>query len=381
MNTATHNVTMDEARETILHALELMQTIWLELDSRWEKVTEKEAGLDSIIAQASRATHGHAAAQAKELELDSRYMELEERAAELAEREAKFYALVEKNQTEFAKTGADVAATGCSEPSVEESADSASQTSNVDKVVLLNVGGTKFTTTKMTLMAEQNSFFHGMVSSGVWKPDPVTQEYFIDRDPQFFKEILNYLRNGKLDGDLFGLLEPDSPLSPQDRQLLFNQIDFLQLDSLIAVKDKPSTPLSPNSKGFPGQRPIFLAFAKWDFDATKQSDSEQDQLMNLAATAAGGTRAATMVEFIEGQIQGLPPPAKQPKGNFRSIVLFTGRQNSIGHHYEPTCKSRHARLGTKLPLPAALKFPLPTNFFTQYKGAGLGCTYYCVVLK
>eukprot|EP01006_Ploeotia_vitrea_P051263 TRINITY_DN67542_c7_g3_i1.p1 TRINITY_DN67542_c7_g3~~TRINITY_DN67542_c7_g3_i1.p1 ORF type:complete len:403 (+),score=53.06 TRINITY_DN67542_c7_g3_i1:93-1211(+) len=127
------------------------------------------------------------------------------------------------------------------------------------QTVELNVGGTVFTTTKQTLMAEPNSFFHGMVSSGVWQPDPSTGQFFIDRDPQFFKEILNYLRStpppvtDKPDDDeketpnnesnsdrgqqqrktLYGLLGANSSLKPEEKEFLHEQIDFLQIDSLI----------------------------------------------------------------------------------------------------------------------------------------------------
>eukprot|EP01006_Ploeotia_vitrea_P051264 TRINITY_DN67542_c7_g3_i2.p1 TRINITY_DN67542_c7_g3~~TRINITY_DN67542_c7_g3_i2.p1 ORF type:complete len:413 (+),score=35.15 TRINITY_DN67542_c7_g3_i2:93-1241(+) len=134
------------------------------------------------------------------------------------------------------------------------------------QTVELNVGGTVFTTTKQTLMAEPNSFFHGMVSSGVWQPDPSTGQFFIDRDPQFFKEILNYLRStppppppvtGKPDDEketpnkdnkqvekyqqrdsLYGLLATDSLLTPQEKELLHEQIDFLQIDSLLEKEQR-----------------------------------------------------------------------------------------------------------------------------------------------
>ncbi|EYC09460.1 hypothetical protein Y032_0060g3130 [Ancylostoma ceylanicum] len=60
-------------------------------------------------------------------------------------------------------------------------------------IVVLNVGGQKFFTTKETLkssVCRENTFFTNLSDS--------QGEIFIDRDPSVFMYILNYLRDGKV---------------------------------------------------------------------------------------------------------------------------------------------------------------------------------------
>eukprot|EP01006_Ploeotia_vitrea_P010249 TRINITY_DN26589_c0_g1_i2.p2 TRINITY_DN26589_c0_g1~~TRINITY_DN26589_c0_g1_i2.p2 ORF type:complete len:188 (+),score=20.46 TRINITY_DN26589_c0_g1_i2:423-986(+) len=87
------------------------------------------------------------------------------------------------------------------------------------------------------------SFFHGLVSSGVWQADAATGEYFIDRDPKFVGEILNYLRSGRLDGNLRGLQL--ATLSPQDSFLFHEQVDFFSIDSWKQHQQPPASPDHP----------------------------------------------------------------------------------------------------------------------------------------
>ncbi|XP_065844032.1 BTB/POZ domain-containing protein KCTD5-like [Oscarella lobularis] len=66
--------------------------------------------------------------------------------------------------------------------------------------VHLNVGGTRFLTTKATLCKRPESFLHRLVCDD---PDLSSAKdesgsYLIDRDPAYFSCILNYLRHGKL---------------------------------------------------------------------------------------------------------------------------------------------------------------------------------------
>lgn len=67
--------------------------------------------------------------------------------------------------------------------------------------VVLDVGGTRFTTSKATLRSDPSSLLSAMVQPGsimhAWRIDehncPI---YFLDRDPAHFRQILNYLRLG-----------------------------------------------------------------------------------------------------------------------------------------------------------------------------------------
>ncbi|KAK6020017.1 K+ channel tetramerization domain protein [Ostertagia ostertagi] len=59
--------------------------------------------------------------------------------------------------------------------------------------IVLNVGGTKFSTSEATLKsrpASEDCFFTTL--------DYSKGEVFIDRDPTLFKYILNYLRDGRM---------------------------------------------------------------------------------------------------------------------------------------------------------------------------------------
>ena len=60
-------------------------------------------------------------------------------------------------------------------------------------MITLDVGGQIFVTTRDTLMMK-NGFFKALVDS-----DGVTKDYyFIDRDPTFFRWILNILRGSRV---------------------------------------------------------------------------------------------------------------------------------------------------------------------------------------
>jgi len=87
--------------------------------------------------------------------------------------------------------------------------------------IKLNIGGTKFTTTKSTLLSIKDTYFYAMLSSGRWTPDE-DGEYFIDRNPKCFEIILDYLRSGNL--DLRGL-DPDT-LYRLEQDLDYYQINI-----------------------------------------------------------------------------------------------------------------------------------------------------------
>lgn len=63
-----------------------------------------------------------------------------------------------------------------------------------NKIVKLNIGGSKFATTTDTLTSIPDTYFSAMFS-GRW--DLILEEdgtYFVDRDPFVFRYILNYMR-------------------------------------------------------------------------------------------------------------------------------------------------------------------------------------------
>lgn len=58
------------------------------------------------------------------------------------------------------------------------------------ETVTLNVGGAYFVTRRETLAGSQ-SFFSGLVASGAGQ---TANEFFVDRDPTYFRYVLNWMR-------------------------------------------------------------------------------------------------------------------------------------------------------------------------------------------
>eukprot|EP01006_Ploeotia_vitrea_P048314 TRINITY_DN67216_c9_g1_i1.p2 TRINITY_DN67216_c9_g1~~TRINITY_DN67216_c9_g1_i1.p2 ORF type:complete len:345 (+),score=53.24 TRINITY_DN67216_c9_g1_i1:81-1115(+) len=300
-------------KETVFKAVDMLSTMWSSLEQREKELTESEEKLNKMQADAQQRLHE----------------EEEKLAAVYAEKQAEFNDMISRQQEEFGKSDEN----GEPEPGV---------------VVKLNVGGTVFTTTKQTLLNSPKSFFSGMVSSGVWQPNKHTGEFFIDRDPQFFKEILNYLRQGRLDGNLYGLIsatadaEPGTPtsskptlpkmspsLSKSEKQLLMEQIDFLQIESLLPAAQ-------------PQCMVEFVAFAQWDFDSRKQSHTQQEERMKQASIKAGGTRAATLEEFRNGLIHN-HTAAEWPSDSHTNYLLFAGGKACASNQTRLGCMIQHAK--------------------------------------
>jgi hypothetical protein len=64
-----------------------------------------------------------------------------------------------------------------------------------EEIVKLNVGGTKFLTTRTTLCSKGENFFTTLINGRI----PSTKYegyYFIDRDGNTFKYVLEFLRTG-----------------------------------------------------------------------------------------------------------------------------------------------------------------------------------------
>ncbi|XP_044599030.1 BTB/POZ domain-containing protein KCTD3 isoform X1 [Cotesia glomerata] len=66
-------------------------------------------------------------------------------------------------------------------------------------IIHLNVGGTRFSTSRQTLTWIPDSFFTALLSNRIASRRDETGALFIDRDPQIFSIILNYLRTRDID--------------------------------------------------------------------------------------------------------------------------------------------------------------------------------------
>lgn len=68
------------------------------------------------------------------------------------------------------------------------------------RILKLNVGGTRFETTRQTLLNEPDSFFSGLAEHG--EPEEGSGEVFIDQDPKYFGALLHYMRQNRRDAKL-----------------------------------------------------------------------------------------------------------------------------------------------------------------------------------
>jgi len=92
------------------------------------------------------------------------------------------------------------------------------------EIVDLNVGGTKFSTSRQTLTAITDTFFTSMLSGRINTHKDESGAIFIDRDPELFRSILNYLRNRTINVE---------GLSPHDISLLRHEAEFYGISPLI----------------------------------------------------------------------------------------------------------------------------------------------------
>ncbi|XP_063221701.1 BTB/POZ domain-containing protein KCTD3 isoform X2 [Bacillus rossius redtenbacheri] len=70
---------------------------------------------------------------------------------------------------------------------------------HIGDIVHLNVGGTRFSTSRQTLMWVPDSFFTALLSGRISSLKDEMGAIFIDRDPKLFATILNYLRTRDID--------------------------------------------------------------------------------------------------------------------------------------------------------------------------------------
>ena len=105
----------------------------------------------------------------------------------------------------------------------EEEKERVKQTKVFEKVVTLDVGGTKYRTTLSTLTKYPDSMLGAMFSGRHDLPQQEDGSYFIDRDGEPFQYILMYLRDREFCFDFLhnsGLRSPQDLPSPLERALL-----------------------------------------------------------------------------------------------------------------------------------------------------------------
>lgn len=103
--------------------------------------------------------------------------------------------------------------------------------------IKLNVGGTVFLTTKLTLSHDANSFLSRLVQedNDLQTDRDETGAFLIDRDPKYFAPVLNFLRHGKL---ILDGLEEEGVLAEAEFYNVTKMI--LLLKEKIAMREPPS---------------------------------------------------------------------------------------------------------------------------------------------
>ena len=95
-----------------------------------------------------------------------------------------------------------------------------------EEVVTLNVGGVIYNTTRTTLCKYQDSMLSAMFNGQFVPTSFDTQgNYFIDRDGEIFRHVLNFLRSGRL----------CTPQGFKDHDLLEAEADFYQIPAMISA--------------------------------------------------------------------------------------------------------------------------------------------------
>ncbi len=91
--------------------------------------------------------------------------------------------------------------------------------------IILNVGGKTFPTSISTLTVDDDSLFAGMFDNGYSEPDN-NGHYYIDRDPQLFHIILNFLRG-------YDVRPTIETLSEAELYLLQSDVDYYYVKSMF----------------------------------------------------------------------------------------------------------------------------------------------------
>ena len=149
----------------------------------------------------------------------------------------------------------------------EEEKKTVKQTKVFDKVITLNVGGTRYTTTLSTLTKYPDSMLGVMFSGRHDLPQQEDGSYFIDRDGEVFKYVLMYLRDRDLcfdylhDDQLRNPQGQPSPLESSLLKLVAYEAQYLQLREL---ETKARVVLNPNRGQFQNRAFSFKTHQKYN---------------------------------------------------------------------------------------------------------------------
>ncbi|KYO43602.1 BTB/POZ domain-containing protein KCTD3 [Alligator mississippiensis] len=181
------------------------------------------------------------------------------------------------------------------------------------EIIQLNVGGTRFSTSRQTLTWIPDSFFSSLLSGRISTLKDETGAIFIDRDPAAFAPILNFLRTKELDlrGVSINVLRHEAEfygITPLVRRLLL--CEELERSSCGSVLFHGYLP----PPGIPSRKINNAAGPSTDV-RTEQNGSE--------AEGRGGSVQPTLVGTREGTVRlGFPVDP-------RKVLIVAGHHNWI----------------------------------------------------
>ena len=160
----------------------------------------------------------------------------------------------------------------------EEEKERVKQTKVFEKVITLNVGGTRYTTTLSTLTRYPDSMLGVMFSGRHDLPQQEDGSYFIDKDGEIFKYIMMYLRDRDYcfcflhDDELCKSQNLPSPLESSMLKLVAYEAQYFQVREL---ETKVRIILNPNRGQYQNGAFAFQTHLVFDDDEEYEYDGVQ----------------------------------------------------------------------------------------------------------
>ncbi|XP_063978261.1 BTB/POZ domain-containing protein KCTD3 isoform X2 [Diachasmimorpha longicaudata] len=209
---------------------------------------------------------------------------------------------------------------------------------NMVDIVHLNVGGTRFSTSRQTLTWIPDSFFTALLSNRIASRRDETGALFVDRDPKMFSIILNYLRTRDIDlrnTDIRALRHEAEyyGITPLIKRLILCE-DLTQSSCgdvlFYGYLPPPSIPL---------QEPAAVPPVADVSVHGRASSGGRPEVAGTSNGPGGGQAAAATVSGTSGQNQ--KPSLSNHSRN--SSLDYRVPQRSLQHSRNPSLDLRHVR--------------------------------------
>ncbi|KAL5264872.1 hypothetical protein ACHWQZ_G005825 [Mnemiopsis leidyi] len=154
------------------------------------------------------------------------------------------------------------------------------ESSSKKEWIRLNVGGTTFLTTKQTLCKDPHSFLCRICHDEqlIDSMRDSTGAFLIDRDPNYFSPVLNYLRHGKLIIDK-NLLEEG----------VLAEAEFYQISSLVRLLKIRLKEKDDSSQGNKRTQQVYRVL-----------QSHEDELTQMLSTLSDGWKCEQVINIGSG---------------------------------------------------------------------------------